>query len=212
MSNIPYQITELCKLGYKYGTDKCPQIKHAYTPFYYEFLHKRRQSIEKLLELGIGHTRPNKHIPEVVYELGIAPQLMRGASLYMWRDFFPHAQIYGADNNPETIFTDERITTYLCDERKTEDLTQLVHHIGRNIDIVIDDASHRTHDQIFAASTLLPLLTKDVTYIIEDVTHSKHICWALNKIGEFDYYMPPLYRKWHGGMILVITKKSYGKD
>src|SRR3989344_4404222 len=120
------KITKLCKLGYKYGTDKCPQIKHSYTPFYYELLKDKQQSVKKVLELGIGRTRKNNHKPEKVYELGVKQYLERGASLYMWRDFFPNAQIYGADFRPEVMFEDERIKTYLLDERKKKDLVKLI--------------------------------------------------------------------------------------
>jgi len=205
MDNKP---TELCNLGYKYGTDKCPQIKHAYTPFYYELLKNRRQSVKKILELGIGKTRRNTHQPETVYGLVVQPYLNRGASLYMWRDFFPNALIFGADIAPETMFEDKRIKTYLCDERKKEDLIKLIENTGPDIDFVIDDASHHVNDQIFACQTLIPLLKKDVIYIIEDVSHSKLICKALSGYGDFEFYVPAIYRTWHGGMILVIKNKS----
>ncbi len=200
--------TELCNLGYKYGTDKCPQIKHAYTPFYYELLKDKRWLVKKLLELGVGRTRRNRHIPEIVYERGIVRDLQKGASLYMWRDFFPNAWIYGADGHPKTIFEDERISTYLCDVREKADLERLIENTGSDIDVVIDDASHRVDDQIFAAKTLLPLLKKDVIYIIEDVSHSKLIVRALG--GGYEYYLPTIYRKWKGGMILVIRGKQNG--
>jgi hypothetical protein len=201
--------TPLCNLGYKYGTDKCPQIKHAYTPFYYHLLKSKRETLKKVLELGIGKKRRNAHIPEIVYEQGIKRYLERGGSLYMWQDFFPNAQIYGADNNPATIFSDDRITTYLVDERKTQDLQKLIDHTGRDIDVVIDDASHRVDDQIFSAQTLLPLLQDDVVYIIEDVSHSKLIMRALG--DQYNGHVPSIYRKWKGGMILVITKKALTK-
>lgn len=201
-------ITELCKLGYKYGTDKCPQIKHTYTPFYFKFLNDKRRSIKKVLELGIGYTRKNTHIPEVIFADSIKEYLNRGASLYMWRDFFPNAQIYGADFRPDIIFEDTRIKTYICDERKKEDLVKLIEKIGADIDLIVDDASHRVEDQIFAAQTLLALLQNDIIYIIEDVTHSKVICKALG--DKYDYYLPEIPRKWHGGMILVIRKRQYG--
>ena len=76
----------------------------------------------------------------------------------MWRDFFPNAHIYGADIRPETIFNDERITTYLCDERKKEDLVNLIKNTGSDIDIFVDDGSHHLNDQIFTCKTLMPLL------------------------------------------------------
>lgn len=200
------QITELCKIAYKYGTDKCPQIKHSYTPFYYELLHGKKHSIRKILEIGIGYYRKNNHTPETVYQHGTAQHLLRGASLYMWREFFPNAQIFGADIRPETIFEDERINTYLVDERKKGDLVKLIKNIGADIDLVIDDASHHVDDQIFLAKTLLPLLKKDVIYIIEDVTHSKLIRKSLG--DAYDYILPDIPRKWHGDMILVIKNRT----
>lgn len=205
---INYQITPLCQLGYQYGTDKSPQIKHSYTPFYYYFLKNDKEKFKKVLEVGIGKTRKNLHVPEKVYELGIAPYLRRGASLYMWRDFFPNAHIYGADNDELTIFQDKRISTYMCDEKNKQDLINLVNDIGSDIDLVIDDASHRVDDQINLARNLLPLLKKSVNYIIEDVSHTKKIKNALNKQGGYEYLIPDIPRKWRGGMLLVIRNKS----
>jgi hypothetical protein len=201
--------TELCNLGYKYGTDKCPQIKHAYTPFYYQLLKDRQRSIKKVLEIGIGRNRRNSHIPEVIYEKGIRQYLRGGASLYMWREFFPNAQIIGADIHPETIFEDDRIKTYLCDERKKIDLERLVENTGSDIDLVIDDASHHVDDQIFACQTLMPLLKKDVIYIIEDVSHTKLICKALSESGDYEFHVPEIPRKSYGNMLLVIRNEQH---
>lgn len=202
--------TELCRLGYKYGTDKCPQIKHSYTPFYYQLLKNRRKTIKKVLELGIGRKRPNTHIPEVIYKLGIKPYLETGASLYMWRDFFPNAQIFGFDYSLDAMFANKRIKTFRGDVRTKEDLLSLIKFTGPDIDLVIDDASHHVDDQIFACQSFMPLLKKNVTYIIEDVTHTKIICQAMSEIGAFDFFVPTIYRKWHGGMMLVIKNKHNG--
>lgn len=201
------KITELCKLAYKYGTDKCPQIHHAYTPAYYELFMGRRLSVRKVLEFGIGRTRQNKYQPQNACELDIKPLLQRGASLYMWRDFFPNAQIFGADISPDTIFEDERIKTFLCDERKEDDVIKLVEAVGSDIDIVIDDASHRVADQVLLARTLLPLLQKDVIYIIEDVGHSRYIRRALSESGDYEYTVPAIDRPQRGGQIVVIRNK-----
>jgi hypothetical protein len=38
-----------------------------------------------------------------------------GASLYVWRDFFPNAYIFGADIDKEVLFNDKRITTGYID-------------------------------------------------------------------------------------------------
>lgn len=198
--------TPLCEIAFKYGTDKCPQLKHAYTPFYYQLLKDKTESVKKVLELGIGHYK-GMDKNEWHFDPGLNRKYHRGASLYMWRDFFPNAQIFGADRVPEAIFADDRIKNFLIDERKKADLEELIRQTGSDIDIVVDDASHHVDDQIFAAITLLPLLNENVTYIIEDVSHSRHIIAALKQIGEFEFQVPEIPRKWHGGMIVVITKK-----
>ncbi len=200
--------TPLCDIAYKYGTDKCPQLKHAYTPFYYQLLKDRQKTIQKVLELGIGHYR-GMDKNEWTFDPGLNRRYHRGASLYMWRDFFPNAQIFAADRVKEAMISDDRIQSYLIDERKAEDLKQLIEATGADVELVIDDASHRVDDQIFAAKTLLPLLNDNVIYIIEDVSHSRAIRKALAEIGDFEYNIPDIPRKWHGGMLVVITKKKH---
>lgn len=200
-------ITPLCELAYKYGTDKCPQIKHAYTPFYYELLNERRASIKKVLEIGVGHFRGMQKVA-VTHDPGLSRFYHRGASLYMWRDFFPNALVYGADIRPETIFEDTRIKTYLCDERKKEDLEELIEQTGADIDFVVDDASHRMDEQVFMCQTLMPLLKKDVVYVIEDVSYPHRIPKILSE--EYNCEVPMIPKTWSGGWLVVVRKKSHG--
>jgi len=160
------KLTPLCKLAYKYGTDKCPQIRHLYTLVYYELL-KDKKDIKKVLEMGIG------------CYFTMFKGYKTGASLYMWRDYFPNAHIYGADNMPRTIFARDRITTLLCDETKEEDLKKLINYVGADIDLFIDDGSHKAEHQIFMCKTVMPLLKKDVIYIIEDIINEQAIVDAL---------------------------------
>lgn len=172
--------TELCKLAYKYGTDKCPRIKHFYTPYYFELLKDRRNSIKKVLEMGIGYYETMKHV-QITYDNGLRRFYKKGASLKMWRDFFPNAQIYGADYVKDTMFEDKRIKTFLCDETKEEDIKNLVKQTGSDIDLFIDDGSHKWENQLYLAQTILPLLKNDVIYIIEDVGWPEHIMEGLKK-------------------------------
>ena len=171
--------TELCDMGFKYGTDKCPQIGHCYTPFYYELLKDKRQSVKKVLEMGVGNTKYYGHI--VNYKLG--------SSLYMWRDFFPNAYVYGGDIVPESVFKDERIETFLCDARKEEDIVGLIKKTGSDIDLFIDDASHHVHDQMFLCQTVMPLLDKGVIYVIEDSCRTKTYC---QRLSQYDCFIPEL--------------------
>lgn len=197
-------ITPLCEIAYKYGTDKCPQLKHFYTPFYYEMFKDKRNSIKKVLELGIGHYKNMQNV-EVIYDPGLKRYYHKGASLKMWRDFFPNAEVYGADRVPESMFSDERITTFLCDETKKEDLVKLIEQTGSDIDIFIDDGSHHLEDQIFACLTLMPLLKEDVIYIIEDVRRPKQM---VRTLVEYDCYIPPISTKKDPGQLVVVRNKQ----
>lgn len=148
--------TPLCGLAFKYRTDKCPQIRHSYTPEYYRILKDKK--FKKILELGIGSFVTMRHVDK--YQVG--------ASLRMWRDFFPEAHVYGADYDPSTMFEDERITTILCNTLNEKEVKDMINRIGTDIDLVVDDGPHVTNKQIRTAKMILPLLKKDVIYIIED--------------------------------------------
>jgi len=152
-------MNELDDLAWKYGSDKTPRIMHFYTEYYDTILKDKKYSIKKVLELGIGSKELMPQCPHYVV----------GASLRMWRDYFPNAQVYGADILPELMFKDERIETILCDQSKKESLESLIKKTGNDIDLFIDDGSHRPGHQILTCLTLMPLLKKDVIYIIEDV-------------------------------------------
>lgn len=165
--------TELCKLAYKYGSDKCPKVKHDYTPYYYELFKDMRSSVKGLLEIGIGDKNQwgMRHVPKH-YQVG--------ASLRMWRDFFPNAMIYGMDMDPNCMFEDERIKTFLRVQSRYTDLYKVVKQTGPYLDIVIDDGSHYTSDQIFTCKTMMKLLTKKVIYVIEDVLETKQVLKELS--------------------------------
>ena len=199
--------TELCKIAFKYGTDKCPQIGHTYTPFYYEFFKGRKDTVKKVLELGIGHYRGIQKIKKM-YDHGLNRQYHRGASLYMWRDFFPNAQIYGADYQADSLFRDDRIETFFCDERKKQDLVKLIENTGSDIDIFIDDASHHWGEQLFTCQTLMPLLSKDVVYIIEDVVFSKKL---MSGLLEYECITPPILNQGGINQLIVVKHNSNKK-
>ncbi len=191
-------VTPLCELAYQYGTDKCPQIDHTYTPFYFELLKNKRHSVKKVLEIGVGHPDNMQHV------VVLKGSYKLGASLYMWRDFFPNAQIYGADIRPESMFTDDRIATFLCDQNSEKDLLRLLTEIGTDLDLIIDDGSHKPEDQIATCQILMPLLKRDVLYIIEDVIHSQKLVKALQ---GYDCWVPPIARQ-RGNNKLVVVKND----
>src|SRR6266496_4172672 len=133
-------VTPLCELGFKYGTDKSPLVSGSYyTEFYYELLKDKKETIRKVLELGVGSQVTLQRVPE---------NYIRGASLRMWRDFFPNAQIYGIDLSPTAIFQDERIKTFLLNTKDATQMKKLISEIGSDIDLVVDDGTHREKSQL----------------------------------------------------------------
>lgn len=191
--------TPLCELAFKYGSDKCPTIKHPYTPFYYELLNENKEIIKKVLEIGIGSKNTMHHVVEKRGDYQI------GASLYMWRDFLPNAQIFGADIDPKTMFESERIKTFMCNQANKEDLIELISKTGDNIEVIIDDGSHLWDDQIFTCQTLMPIVNKDVIYIIEDITYPQITFDVLSK--KYDCLVPKLEGIENENLIVVRYKK-----
>jgi hypothetical protein len=182
--------TALCKLALKYKTDKCPKRgKHTYTPFYYSLLKNKKKSIKKVLEIGIG----------------------KGASLYMWRDFFPNAKIYGVDYRQDLLINKGRIESILCDQRRKEHLKNLIDIIGTDIDLVIDDGSHRPRDQVFTCLTLIPQLNKGVTYVIEDVADPS----IVERFSQYDVKIPKIdqsVKRYDNRLVIVRHKSTPSKE
>jgi hypothetical protein len=148
-------MTPLCELALKYGTNKCEE---GYTPFYYYLFNKYVTNVKKVLELGIGGPGlsggPSKH----------------GASLYMWEEFFPDAEITGVDIDPALLINAGRIRSFTADVCAPMTLVPVALNRG-NFDVIIDDAVHLPEPQLQSALTLLPYLTPKGVYIIEDVAN-----------------------------------------
>lgn len=141
---------KLTQLAIKYKTDKWG--KHNYTPVYYKLFENKgkRRAVKKVLEIGTAE----------------------GAGVYMYRDFFTHATIYGAEVDPkrvEMMRGKDRIDVMLCDQSKQIDLINLIRHTGADLDLVIDDGSHKPEDQLFTCLQLCAGLKKGAVYVIEDV-------------------------------------------
>ena len=177
-------MTPLCKLAFKYHTDKCPQIRHAYTPYYDSLFKNKREQVKKVMELGIEH----------------------GGSLRMWRDYFPNAQIYGVDINPNALFTARRITTFQANAMHGGEWDPILKETGTDIDIFVDDGLHAIRSQINVARYLMPRLDRGVTYIIEDV---RDVPQLRERMPEYECFEPELpgKRDFIGNTILEVRHR-----
>lgn len=130
----------LSELATKYGTDKGPSC-HNYTAVYEQMFEAVRDEPLKILEIGV----------------------LDGASLRMWEEYFPNAEIHGIDINPDCkVVADDRITIHIGSQSDKDFLDG----IGIDFDIVIDDGSHQVADQIFTFKCLWP--NTKMVYVVED--------------------------------------------
>jgi hypothetical protein len=138
-------MTELCDLANKYGTDK--QSTWGYMPTYQRWLEPRRNETMVVLELGV----------------------YRGASLKMWRDFFPNAMIFGIDNDPapSAVAGEARIKTFNIDGYNPDLLIPVLREIGP-IDLFVDDALHTAERQLPTFERVFPHLAPGGIYAIEE--------------------------------------------
>jgi hypothetical protein len=91
------------------------------------------------------------------------------ASLWMWADFFPNAEVYGIDIHDSAMVKDvPRVHTHVIDQTDERGLQRLAMLAG-GFDLIIDDGSHDRDHQVFSAKVLMPFLNQGGTYIIEDV-------------------------------------------
>lgn len=166
--------TPLCQLARKHGSDKF-SAKHSYTAWYFSEFASRRESIRKVVEIGVGE----------------------GASLRMWREFFPNAEVIGADNDPARAVGG----VILCDQSKPNDLAALLQRTGPDVDLFIDDGSHRPEHQRFTMEYMMPLLAPGVTYVIEDVAEF----WHTPHTEPYVIEMPELeHRRRYDNRLIVV--------
>lgn len=104
----------LNEIGLECKTDKST-ITHCYLDNYEKHLSKWRDQEITILEIGVAG----------------------GASIKMWREYFPKAKVYGIDNNPdcagEGIFIGDHNSRMFIDE--------VMSNVGQ-CDLIVDDGSH----------------------------------------------------------------------
>lgn len=141
----------LDELAALHGTDK-RDGRHNYTSIYEQCL------------------APWRHRPVSVLEIGVKD----GASLRMWRDYFPNGEIHGIDVVPDTVrHAGDRIHVHIGDQRDRVFLEATAEQTGP-LDIVLDDGSHRYQDQSASLRTLWKHVKPGGIYIVEDL-HTSYL-------------------------------------
>jgi hypothetical protein len=145
---------DLCQLAVAFKTDKWGT--HRYAQHYQRHLQHLKKEPINLLEIGIG---------------GYSHTGRGGASLRMWKHFFPAARIYGVDIEDKSHVDEDRITTFVADQSDPDSLRAVARKIGQ-LDVIIDDGSHLSPHILITFETLFPLLRDGGIYAVEDTQTS----------------------------------------
>jgi hypothetical protein len=164
--------SEMAGLCDKYGSDKGSLktgehvyrwMAHSYTDFYSRTFSHCRRSVRKVFECGLG-----TNSPALVSSMGIAGK--PGASLRMWKDYFPEAIIYGGDIDEQILFHEERIKTFYLDQLDPQAISAFWQQVGeRDFDLMIDDGLHTFEGGTTLFEHSIEQLADTGIYVIEDV-------------------------------------------
>ena len=156
-------MNDLRNIGDKCGTDK---IRFGYLDVYHEYFSKFRDEEINILEIGVYN----------------------GASVKMWREYFPKANVIGMDvDQKENIFyfLGGKNRFFLGDQGNPLHLELMVSTIkketNRGFDIVVDDGSHFQYDMMFSLGNLFPHMNSSGVYVVEDMCTETGLnsgsCW-----------------------------------
>ena len=124
-SNAASQLSSLCDL---YGSDKGELQKgessrlrtwpvQTRRDFYEMLFEHKREAVRSVIECGVGTNNPS-------LESSMGMMGKPGASLRVWRDYFPQADIVGIDIDKAILFTEDRIQTYYCDQTNAQSVKE----------------------------------------------------------------------------------------
>lgn len=135
----------------------CPHLtdkdnEHSYLEPYEELFAPRRHAVKRVLEIGV----------------------QTGGSVLLWRDYFPHADVFGVDLNP--FCHNVRGVRIQCIEADayTEETVDKLRKLGP-FDVLIDDGSHELHHLKFFAKEYPALLAPGGVLVMEDVPSIKWV-------------------------------------
>lgn len=144
----------LTHLAKHFKTDKWG--RHRYTPHYERHLKHLKKESFTLFEIGIG---------------GYSRAGQGGASLRMWKAYFPSAQVIGLDIEDKSFVNEDRIRAVQGSQVDAQVLRQIAEEAG-NLQVVIDDGSHVPEHVIETFKIMFPLLADGGIYVIEDLQTS----------------------------------------
>jgi len=190
-----------------YGSDKgaismdlprpYPWSAHTYADFYSMLLGPLRTNVKRVFECGIGTNNPN-------LASSMSVNGKPGASLRVWRDYFPNAHVFGGDIDPDILFQEDRISSYYLDQTDADSIESFWEQVGySDFDLIVDDGLHTFEAAISLFKNSHSRLSNQGIYIIEDVSLE-----AWEKYIEYFGDMSILKR--HASFVTLKANRKFG--
>ncbi len=152
----PIIARRLNALAVLYQTDKWNV--HWYTQHYQRHFWPMRRQALHILEIGVG---------------GYDNLQAGGASLHMWKHFFPNSHIFAIDVEEKNLPREARVHIFRGNQVDRRFLERVVREdMAGRLDIVIDDGSHVNSDVIATFEILFPMMSPSGYYVVEDIQTS----------------------------------------
>lgn len=151
------------KGGLTAGEKPYPWLPHNYADYIERHFGHCREHVRNVFECGLGTNNP-----DLVSSMGERGR--PGASLRVWRDYFPNARVVGADVDRDILFAEDRIVTHHVDQTDAASVAALWDAVGKvEFDLMIDDGLHTFEAGVSLLEGSLHKLKAGGIYIIEDV-------------------------------------------
>jgi len=165
-------VTKLCRVMTMHESDK-GRGWHNYTTVYSKLLDGWQDRALQIFEMGIGSGDQG-------FAFTMGPLARPGASLRGWREWFPHARIYGADIDKAVLFKESRIKTFYCDQLDADVIESVWANpeLRNGVDLIIDDGLHTFEGNTSFLRASLEKLRPEGYYFIEDIESARIGDWC----------------------------------
>jgi hypothetical protein len=162
--------TEMCELMTKYESDKSIWTSiyggwHNYSSLYHYLFSDVRDKNINFFELGV----------------------FKGSSIRAFNDYFPNANLFAGDCDPETFFELGKVNFHICDQDNTESIKKMWNDINLDFDIIIEDGKHEYQSNYNFLINSMSNLKRGGIFIVEDLT--------INTLLNFQYSKAELKEK-----------------
>jgi len=127
---------------------------------------------KNIFEIGLGTNNS-----DVVSTMGSNGR--PGASLKAFKEYLPHANIYGGDYDKRILFNEKRIKTFFIDQTNPTTFDDLDKVLSKDFDLMIDDGLHAPNANLNSLKFFLNHIRVGGFAVIEDVNQDSEALWKI---------------------------------